>query len=131
MLDAAVGWPPRLYALVGHPVGCFARLIGACERSWNRPAWPDAARRLLGVVTILLVMLAGGGAAWAIGEGIAAIMGRWAWIGLALLAAPGLAQRSLDDHVRPIADALERGDLPAARAAVGMIVGRDTASLDE
>jgi adenosylcobinamide-phosphate synthase len=33
--------------------------------------------------------------------------------------------------VRPVAAALEAGDLPAARHAVGMIVGRDTAPLDQ
>ncbi|WP_163981043.1 CobD/CbiB family cobalamin biosynthesis protein, partial [Raoultella ornithinolytica] len=35
------------------------------------------------------------------------------------------------DHVRPVARALAEGDLPAAREAVGRIVGRDTAALDE
>ncbi|MGG2357451.1 cobalamin biosynthesis protein, partial [Salmonella enterica] len=57
--------------------------------------------------------------------------GAWAWPLIALLAWPGLAQRSLHDHVRPVAEALEQHDLPAARAAVGMVVGRDTAALDE
>lgn len=52
------------------------------------------------------------------------------WIIVALLAAPGLAQRSLDDHVRPVAAALERDDLATARERVGWIVGRDTATLD-
>ncbi len=42
----------------------------------------------------------------------------------------GLAQRSLHDHVAAVARALEADDLPAARTAVGMIVGRDTAELD-
>jgi adenosylcobinamide-phosphate synthase len=59
------------------------------------------------------------------------IAGAWAWPLIALLAWPGLAQRSLYDHVRPVAEALERQDLPAARTAVGMVVGRDTADLDE
>ncbi|WP_292963262.1 cobalamin biosynthesis protein, partial [Novosphingobium sp. UBA1939] len=53
--------------------------------------------------------------------------GPLAWPLLALAAWPALAQRSLDDHVRPVIAALARDDLPAARKAVGMIVGRDTA----
>lgn len=130
-LEAAVGWPGWLYVRVGHPVGGFARLIGWCERRWNAPASPAATRRAMGVATILLVLLAGGGGAWLLTEAIRRIAGGWAWLGFALIAVPGLAQRSLDDHVRPVAAALERGDLPAARAAVAMIVGRDTASLDE
>ena len=48
-----------------------------------------------------------------------------------VLASPCLAQRSLDDHVRAVRDALQRDGLPAGRAAVAMIVGRDTAGLDE
>jgi adenosylcobinamide-phosphate synthase len=57
--------------------------------------------------------------------------GGWGWIAVALLAFPGLAQRSLFDHVRAVERPLASGDLVAAREAVGMIVGRDTAALDE
>ncbi len=42
-----------------------------------------------------------------------------------------LAQRSLDAHVRAVADALELEGIEAGRRAVSMIVGRDTAGLDE
>ena len=42
-----------------------------------------------------------------------------------------LAQRSLDAHVRAVADALEQEGTEAGRRAVSMIVGRDTAGLDE
>ena len=49
----------------------------------------------------------------------------------AALALPGLAQRSLDDHVRAVLGALQAGDLPRARLAVARIVGRDTEGLDE
>jgi adenosylcobinamide-phosphate synthase len=50
--------------------------------------------------------------------------------GPVLAATLGLAQKSLYDHVEAVARALEADDLPAARAAVGRIVGRDTAVLD-
>lgn len=130
-IDAAVGWPAALYARIGHPVGAFARLIGLCERLWNDHARPDAVRRALGVVTVLLLVALAGGGAWLIEQGVRHALGIWAWPVLALLAAPGLAQRSLNDHVVPVQRALEAGDLSAARSAVGMIVGRDTAALDE
>lgn len=42
-----------------------------------------------------------------------------------------LAMNSLYKHARAVARPLARGDLPAARQALAMIVGRDTAYLDE
>lgn len=130
-LDRLIGWPRRLYAWVGHPVGGFARIITACETRWNRPVLPDKARRLAGIATLLILLLAGGGTGWLIERAISDHAGSCAWLLLALAAFPALAQRSLFDHVLPVARALEGGDLPAARQAVAMIVGRDTDRLDE
>lgn len=130
-LDAAIGWPDWLYRRIGHPVGLFARVIGACERWGNRPAQGAMRRRAQGVATMgILVGIAGGGG-WALQAGLSWALGPFAWIGIALLAFPAFAQRSLHDHVAPVADALDRGDLPAARRAVAMIVGRDVEALDE
>ena len=36
-LDATIGWPDRLYARVGHPVGAFARFLNLAERLGNSP----------------------------------------------------------------------------------------------
>jgi len=130
-LDAAIGWPGALYRRIGHPVGLFARIIGACETLWNRPERSAAGRRALGVATVLLLILFAGGTGWIAQHLLLAHLGPWGWLAVALLAWPALAQRSLFDHVRPVAKALQAGDLPAAREAVGRIVGRDTASLDE
>ena len=47
-----------------------------------------------------------------------------------LLASSLLAQRSLADHVRAVADELEKGGLDGGRNAVSLIVGRDKDSLD-
>jgi len=127
-LEAAIGWPAWLYARIGHPVGAFARLIATCEQRWNRDDWPDARRRILGVATLLLLALLAGAAGWEI-QRIAARLPH-GWLLLALAAFPGLAQRSLYLHVRPVATALARRDLAAARTSVGYIVGRDTARLD-
>jgi len=131
VLDAAVGWPQPLYRWIGHPVGIFARIIAALERRWNVPSRSDGLRRMAGAVTVLILLGVAGGAGWVLQSLLVAIAGPWAWPLIAVLAWPGLAQRSLYDHVRPVADALERQDLPAARCAVGMIVGRDTAALDD
>ncbi|MDP2862469.1 MAG: adenosylcobinamide-phosphate synthase CbiB [Desulfobacterales bacterium] len=48
-----------------------------------------------------------------------------------LLASLTLATRSLYEESRVVIDALTRGDVEAARKGLSMIVGRDTANLDE
>jgi adenosylcobinamide-phosphate synthase len=50
---------------------------------------------------------------------------------LVLIAASFPAQRSLYDHVKAVADALDVGGLSAGRQAVSHIVGRRTSALDE
>ncbi|MEW9856361.1 adenosylcobinamide-phosphate synthase CbiB [Novosphingobium sp. M1R2S20] len=130
-LDAMSGWPARVYRVIGHPVGGFARVISACETRWNRPARPEARRRLLGLVTLGLLIALSGGTALIVERVIYGVAGPWAWLLVAIAAWPALALRSLLDHYAPILSALSRGDLPAARRAVGMIVGRDTDALDE
>jgi adenosylcobinamide-phosphate synthase len=130
-IDAALGWPDRLYARIGHPVGGFARLIAWGEARGNRPALSFATRRWAGVATIALVVAMAAGGAWVAEWAMRAALGPAAWAGVALLAWPGIAQRSLDDHVRAVAAALEQGDLAGARVAVARIVGRDVAVLEE
>lgn len=130
-LDAAIGWPRGLYARVGHPVGLFARSIGWWERRFNRPERAERARRISGVLLILLLV----GATFATGLLVQWLLQRWLgawwWAAAALLAWPALAQRSLLEHVKPVSTALLSGDLWAARSSVGMIVGRDVETLDE
>jgi adenosylcobinamide-phosphate synthase len=83
----------------------------------------------LGVVVVVLV--AGGAAA--LGWAIQAALLRLPFGALAVVAVAtiGLAQRSLHEHVAAVARPLAAGDLPAARAAVARIVGRDVQTLDE
>lgn len=131
VLDTATGWPHALYRRIGHPVGLFAWIIAGLERRWNDPSRYESVRRVAGMTTVLALLVVAAGGGWALQALLDATAGDWAWPLVAVLAWPGLAQRSLYDHVRPIAEALERHDLPAARVAVGMIVGRDTDMLDE
>lgn len=129
-LEAALGWPAWLHARTGHPVGLFARVIGASERALNRPHWPAPVRRGAGLAAMLLMIAGVVGMCLLVVLAIRLSAGALAWIALALLAWPALAARSLDDHVRPVLTALEARDLAGARRAVGMIVGRETADLD-
>lgn len=130
-LDAAIGWPDALYRRIGHPVGMFAWVIDFCEERWNRPGYGDDGRRSLGVATVALLVILVGGSAWVLQHFLIVWLGPWGWIAAVALAWPALAQRSLFDHVRPVAAAMDAGDIAGARLAVGMIVGRDTQTLDE
>ena len=130
-LDAALGWPGALYRRVGHPVGLFARIITGCEARWNRARHGFAKRRALGVLTLLILLIVSAGLGWTAQSLLLAALGSWGWVGVAILAWPALAQRSLFDHVRAVGERIDAGNLPAARDAVAMIVGRDTATLDE
>jgi adenosylcobinamide-phosphate synthase len=129
ILEAAFGYPEPLHRRAPHPVTGLGAAISALDRRWNRPERSEGARKASGIATLALV--AGGAAlAGAVAERI--LRGRCFGPGaLALLATTGLAQRSLYDHVAAVRDALARGDLPGAREAVGRIVGRDVAALDE
>ncbi len=124
--EAAIGYPAPLLAAIGHPVMWIGAAIARLEPRWN--AGSAMHRRVMGLA--LLVIAAGGAAAagWACeqmaGDSIAVAL-------VILLATTGLAQRSLDDHVRAVARPLLRGDVAAAREAVAMIVGRDTDTLGE
>ncbi len=120
--EAALGYPRRW----PHPVQAAGALIAAGERHWNRGG---ASRQRLGgiVLLVLLVVLSvliGGAIERAAGEARGLIV-------VVAVATTGLAQRSLHDHVVAVLAPLAAGDRPAARAAVAMIVGRDTADLDE
>jgi len=128
-MEALLGWPAPLYRAIGHPVGLFARVIDGAEARWNGGS--DRRRRVAGIATVALLLAATISLCWAIQHAAAALLGRWSWPLVALFAVPGLAQRSLHDHVAPIGHALAARDLPAARMLVGRIVGRDTATLDE
>ena len=128
-IEAAVGYPAWLYRAVGHPVTWMGAWLAALERRLNRPAWSPGRRRAAGVLALALLL----GATALAAVPVAVLLSRSVagLAVLALLAASLPAQRSLHDHVRDVAAALERDGLDAGRRAVGMIVGRNTAVLDE
>lgn len=119
LLDAALGEPKWLWDRYPHPAVLMGRAVGRMDKWLNT----GSARREKGTAAMVILGLA----AWILGALIAAIPD----FGLLeiLTAAMLLAQRSLVDHVRAVADAL-RQSLPAGRRAVAMIVGRDTKTLD-
>lgn len=125
-LEAMIGYPAWLHRRMPHPVGWIAALISNLERRWNHPSRP---RKFLGVLTVIVV------------AGVAATPGvlivkaaphiPYGDAVVVVVATLGLAQRSLFDHVAAVIRAFNAGNLAAARVAVGRIVGRDVATLDE
>lgn len=119
LLDAALGEPKILWDRFPHPAVLMGRAVSAVEARLNA----GENRKAKGVLAMT-------------GLGLAALVLGWLIhilpdFGLVeiVVAAILLAQKSLVQHVRAVADAL-RLSLGDGRAAVSMIVGRDTAVLD-
>ncbi|SIQ70173.1 adenosylcobinamide-phosphate synthase [Rhizobium sp. RU35A] len=129
VIERLLGYPQWLVDRIGHPVIWIGRLIGALETRFNRLDQSFARRKALGVATFIVLLTVTGTAATVIESALL-----WLPLGIlvvALFSSSLLAQKSLEDHVRAVADALESGGLTAGRKAVSMIVGRDPDQLDE
>jgi adenosylcobinamide-phosphate synthase len=128
IIDAGLSWPAAIHARIGHPVTWMGALISVLDRTLNREGSSDATRRVAGIVVAISVISLVAGLGWA-----CTLILPGGWMGLvlaAILAWPLVAARSMHDHVAAVAQPLMAGDLPAARHAVSLIVGRDPAQLD-
>lgn len=123
-LDAAIGDPPNF----PHPV----RYIGAFA-AWTE----DRARALLkdeylaGAMSAFCVTGVAAGAAYLVTKGARAVHPLLGDLASVLIMYSCFAARDLADHSMRAHDALESGDIEGARRAAGMMVGRDTANLEE
>ncbi|MBJ6125377.1 adenosylcobinamide-phosphate synthase CbiB [Microvirga splendida] len=129
-IEAAVGYPNRLYTAIGHPVTWIGRLIKRLDGSLNREDWSFRQRRGAGILALLALLTVTGLTAWA----LSALLQPFDLIGillLAILASSLIAQRSLHEHVAAVSKGLHEGGIDGGRAAVSMIVGRNPQSLDE
>jgi adenosylcobinamide-phosphate synthase len=129
VIEAAFGYPQFLYRTIGHPVTWIGALIGKLDRGFNREEETATARKIAGVLTLVFVIVISAGIAWIIERALApSLTGQ---IALAVVTSTLVASRSLYDHVRDVAGALESRSLDAARDAVGRIVGRNPQTLDK
>ncbi|MBX3503434.1 MAG: cobalamin biosynthesis protein CobD [Alphaproteobacteria bacterium] len=131
LIDIVVGYPATLLRAIGHPVTWTGALVDTLDRHLNQDAARDATRRACGVLALLVVV----GVAVAAGLAIQALAHiappLASIIVIAIVASTGIAARSLHEHVRAVAGALDCGGLEAGRRAVAHIVGRDPQALDE
>ena len=125
VLERLIGYPPRLTAAIGHPVMWFGALIDYCDQRLNRPYRNRRRNGVFTLVVLVLAVLLPSLVVVAITRSLPL-----GWLLEALLATPFLAQKELGRAVDAVAEALG-ASLAAARKAVGEIVGRDTAELDE
>ena len=128
LLDAAVGDPAALWRAVPHPVVLFGRLIGWLDRRLNLESLSPGLRRRNGAVA-LFVLLAVAAVAGVLIDRLAHALPYGEFL-VVIAAAILIAQRGLYDAVDAVARPLATGDIDAARAAVGQVVGRDTAVLE-
>ncbi|AKU25610.1 cobalamin biosynthesis protein CobD [Geobacillus stearothermophilus] len=122
-LDALVGDPRWL----PHPVRGMGMMIAWLDRRWNQ----GTKRRTKGAAAVAVVLAAVYGiSAFIVYVGYALSV----YVGVAIEAAlifTAIATKSLAEAAEDVRRPLEAGDLPAARRALSMIVGRDTERLDE
>jgi adenosylcobinamide-phosphate synthase len=127
-IEAAFGYPLGLYRRIGHPVTWIGTLVGALDRGFNRYDMSGGMRRAMGVLALILIVAIPAFIAWMVERFLAPT---WLGsVGIAVLASTLVASRSLFDHVRNVASALDAGGVEPARQAVGQIVGRDPQTLD-
>jgi adenosylcobinamide-phosphate synthase len=119
-LDMALGDPHRW----PHPVRFIGRALEGLERL-ARPASP-LTKRVFGVLTALCLGLGAFALVWTLGR-----MPAVGWIFSLYFAYAGLALGQLTRECRAVAALIESGRLGEARAALSMLVSRDTSALDE
>jgi adenosylcobinamide-phosphate synthase len=124
-IERFTGYPDALLRSIGHPVQWMGALISWLDAKLNPEDRPGG--RLAGLVVLFVLLIVTGGVA----AMVALILRRlpYGWIAEAMIATPFLAQKSLGDHVRAVADGLGQS-LAEGRSAVSRIVGRDPEMLD-
>ena len=128
LLDLAFGDPRWLY----HPIRLIGNLIAWAERPF-RAAFPKSEKGELAAGTFFAVfVVAVSTAVPALLLALASRLSSWLVFALeAFWSFQILAAKSLKSESMKVYAALQEGDLPKARKAVSMIVGRDTQNLSE
>lgn len=129
LLDACVGDAPRVFRYLPHPVVLVGRAIAWFDLRLNREERSEKARRARGIFTVTTLAICAALAGFLLDRLCRAFA--HGWLAELVVIAVLVAQRSLFEHVRDVAAALDAKGLYAGREAVRHIVGRDPMSLDE
>ena len=127
-IDRLFGWPDFLFRRFSHPVVGIGQLISFFERNLNKTGLSSSLRMAMGLLTLIFLMMGLTFLGFIIVLAIPA--GPLGILVTSLLVWPFIAAKSLADHVEAVAEPLKTNDLPSARRAVSMIVGRNSDNLD-
>lgn len=129
VIDGLTGDPDALWRQLPHPVVLMGRLIAVLDQRCNDLSKSDRHRRAAGLFALAVFVAVAGG----IGLAVETLCLRLPYGSLliAVSASTLLAQRSLYDHIKRVANAFAEGGIAAARMAVARVVGRDPDVLGE
>jgi adenosylcobinamide-phosphate synthase len=115
ILDALLGEPKRWHPLVG-----FGRLASRIERWLYRPS------RAAGVLALCALLVPA-----TLAAALLARLPLFGWVSAVGLLYLAIGHRSLREHARAVADALDAGDLAQAQQCVARMVSRDTGQMQD
>lgn len=125
VLDLGLGDPRRF----PHPVVAIGRFISFMEkglRKWCRGPLPE---RIAGVIITGVVV----SVVFFLTREIICLLGAgnvyWGHLAAVYFLYTSFSLRSLEEHLRAVELPLKKGDLPGARRALALVVGRDTENL--
>jgi adenosylcobinamide-phosphate synthase len=129
LVDRAVGDPESAWSRIPHPVVLFGKAVAFCDRQFNHKGLSERDRRAYGIMAILALLIASV-MAGVLTSRLFVYAGFVGIVAEIVVVAVLLAQKSLVDHVRAVADALRKEGIVGGRKAVAMVVGRDPNTLD-
>lgn len=132
LTEALAGYPGRIAAWIGHPVGWMSALVRRAEAAWKDLSLPLPRLRLRGTLALATVLLVTLSCVLLLDRVLdLALPVAVALIVKGVLASALIAGRSLDERVSAVAEALDARGLDAGRSALGQIAERDTRALDD
>lgn len=129
ILDRFLGDPDWLWSRIRHPVVLFGAAISWCDDRFNRPELSGLAREKRGFLSLAALVILAIVSGLFFGRALAFA----GWLGVLVeicVVAVFLARKSLEGHVRAVADGLRQNGIGGGREAVSMIVGRNPDELD-
>lgn len=130
ILDWFLGEPEVIWSRVPHPVVLFGNAVGFMDRTLNLATDEPSRQYRKGALAICLLLVIAYLSA-EIMSWLLEFAGPLAVFFECAIVFVLLAQRSLYDHVKAVAEGLRQDGIAGGRQAVGLIVGRNPEFLDE